>query len=78
MLHTGTEIAERIGHLELSKGDSGAARDIVLAISQFDARFSPIEYGRRDGCVAGRGVAIGNFSNVLIDAENLLNHHDRA
>ena len=55
-----------------------AGRHVVLAVAQFDARLDAVEGRRRHRQVALRCIAVGDRADVRVDAEDLLQHDDRA
>jgi hypothetical protein len=48
---------------------------IVWCVAKFYAVLGAVEHSRRDREITGRGIAISDFTDVGIDAKNLLDHH---
>jgi len=55
-----------------------AIGDLVGRVAAFEIRLNAIEHRRRDREISQRGEAIAHRANVVIDAENLLDHHQAA
>src|SRR3977135_3083886 len=51
---------------------------LVGRVAAFEIRLNAIEHRRRDREISQRGEAIAHRANVMIDAKNLLDHHQAA
>jgi len=51
---------------------------VVGGIAELDVALDAVERRRRDREVAGRRIAVGDSADVRVDAEDLLQHDDRA
>ena len=50
--------------------------DLGLRVAQLDTRLNPPEQVGRDRNVALFGVTVGDFAQIAVDAENLLQQHE--
>ena len=51
--------------------------DLGLRVAQFDTRLNPPEQVGRDRDVTLLGIAVGEFAEMAVDAENFLQQHER-
>ena len=58
------------------QGDAG--RDVLWRVAEFNAGLQPVKGRRRNGQKTHGGIAFGHGADVRIDAEDLLQHDDRA
>src|SRR5213593_1674313 len=77
LLHRGAHVLHRIVDRQLA-AHGAAALDVGLLVARFEPALDPVEQRRRDREVALLGEAIGDALDVVVDAEDLLDHDQRA
>ena len=70
------DVGDDLVEVERAHGDAAADLDVFRRVAELDAGPFAVEDGRGDGEVAGRRVAIGNRTDVVVDAEDLLHDDD--
>ena len=76
-LHRRRHVLHRIVQIDLLD-DGDAALNLLLRVAGFVISLHAVEQGRRDGHVTIRRVAVGNGTDVTIDAEDLHSDHQTA
>jgi hypothetical protein len=55
-----------------------ADHDVAFAVTDLEIGLDAVEQGGRDGRVTVRREAVSHFADVVVDAEDLLDHDDAA
>ncbi|KAH2775413.1 hypothetical protein KXW38_002350, partial [Aspergillus fumigatus] len=74
-VYRGLGVPQHCGEIQIGDEFAGIG-DFVRRVAALEVRLEPVEDRRRDRDIAFGGKAVAHRADMVVDAEDLLDHHD--